>query len=173
MKLRLLDVQLVQGIHIERRKNLQREFYSIDDNQSTADKVVFVRESHDFKNKLDSDFSQIFHERQTKTNEDISFMQVEIQFTSNLRLGLEHKYASDRLMLGAPKEFSTEFETHFLRFERYVKMPLEMKLAKDKLVQEARENSETADKLREEELVNPWLITDVDYSLDDNYFPEK
>ena len=100
-------------------------------------------------------------------------MQVEIQFTSNLRLGLEHKHATERLMLGAPKEFTSEFETHFLRFERYVKMPLEMRLAKEKLVKDARENNETATKLREEELVNPLLITDIDYSLDDNYFPNK
>ena len=52
-------------------------------------------------------------------------------------------------------------------------MPLEMKLAKEKLISEARENPKEAGKLKDEELVNPWLITDVDYSLDDNYFPEK
>ena len=50
-----------------------------------------------------------------------------------MRLGLEHKNASDRLFLGPPKHYTTEYETHFLRFERYVKMPLEMKLSKDKL----------------------------------------
>lgn len=89
-------------------------------------------------------------------------------------MGLEHKAAaSDKLFLGAPKNYSTEYETHFLRFERYVKMPLEMKLTKEKLVTEARENSDKAEKMKHEEVVNPWLITDLDYSLDDNYFPEK
>lgn len=173
MKLRLLDVQLVQGIHIERRKNLQKQFYSVDDAKSTADKVVFVRSNDNLIKQQDSDFSQVFHERQTKADEDISFMQVEIQFTSNLRLGLEHKNAPEKLSMGAPKEFTQDFETHFLRFERYVKMPLDMRLAKDKLIKDARETPSTAEKLRGEELVNPWLITDIDYSLDDNYFPAK
>ena len=93
MKLRLLDVQLIQGIYIDRSKNLRRELYSIDDQNSTADKVVFVRES----NARDSEFSQVFKERTVKADQDISFMQVEIQFTSNLRLGLEHKADPDKL----------------------------------------------------------------------------
>ena len=41
------------------------------------------------------------------------------------------------------------------------------------MVKEAEENPEVADKMRNEELINPWLITDVDYSLDDNYFAES
>ena len=152
---------------------MQKEYYSIDDAQSSADKVVFVRAANTLKAAHDAKFNQVFQERKTKADEDISFMQVEIQFTSNLRLGLEHKVAPDKLMIGAPREYSKEYETHFLRFERYVKMPLEMRLTKDKLMQDARENQDTAEKLRDEELVNPWLITDVDYTLDDNYFPEK
>ena len=90
-----------------------------------------------------------------------------------MRLGLEHKVKPEKLYVGVPKEYSTGFETHFLRFERYVKMPLDMKLAKEKLVTEAREDSEKAEKMKHEEVVNPWIITDLDYSLDDNYFPEK
>ena len=38
------------------------------------------------------------------------------------------------------------------------------------MVKEAEESPDVADKMRNEELINPWLITDVDYSLDDNYF---
>ena len=87
-----------------------------------------------------------------------------------MRLGLEHKNANDRLFLGPPKNYTKEYETHFLRFERYVKMPLEMKLSKDKLESQAMADLEMAEKMRNEELVNPWLITDIDFSLDDNYF---
>lgn len=161
---------MVQGIFIDRRKNLNKEFYSVDEKQSTADKVVFVREGGFPLDKLDSDFDKVFREKQVKTDRDISFMQIEIQFTSNLRLGLQHKNASEKLYLGAPKSITSEFETHFIRFERYVKMPLEMRLAKEKLLSEAQENREKAELMKHEELVNPWLITDVDYTLDDNYF---
>lgn len=40
------------------------------------------------------------------------------------------------------------------------------------MVKEADENPEVASKMKNEELINPWLITDIDYSLDDNYFEE-
>lgn len=72
-------------------------------------------------------------------------MQIEIQFTSNLRLGIEHTKASDKLFLGVPKDHTSMFETHFLRFERYVKMPLEMRLAKEKLVTEAQQDKDKAE----------------------------
>ena len=119
---------------------------------------------------MDMDFQQVFKDRTTKADTDINFMQVEIQFTSNLRLGLEHKKASEKLFLGAPKEFTNEFEVHHLRFERYIKMPLDMKLAKEKLVAEAQNDLEKAQQIKHEEVINPWLITDIDYTLDDNYF---
>ena len=122
---------------------------------------------------MDADFNKVFGDRQTKADIDISFMSIEIQFTSNLRLGLEHKKASDKLFLGAPKEISSFHESHFLRFERYVKMPLEMKITKDKLLAEAKDNKETKEQMLNEEMVNPWLITDVDYQLDDNYFADE
>ena len=40
------------------------------------------------------------------------------------------------------------------------------------MVKEADENPEVANQMKNEELINPWLITDIDYSLDDNYFEE-
>ena len=49
-------------------------------------------------------------------------------------------------------------------------MPLEMRVLKEKMLKEATENPEKADKLKQEEVINPWLITDVDYSLLDNPF---
>ena len=65
------------------------------------------------------------------------------------------------------------YETHTLRFERYVKMPRDMQLLKDKMVKESEENPEVADKMKQEELITPWLVTDVDYFCDDNYFDSR
>ena len=90
-----------------------------------------------------------------------------------MRLGLEHIKDSEKLFLGAPKGYTAYYETHILRFERYVKMPLEMQVSKEKLVKEARENMEKAGQLKNEELINPWLITDIDYHLEDNYFSQS
>ena len=45
-----------------------------------------------------------------------------------------------------------------------------MKMMKEKLLSEAQEDKAKAESMKHEELVNPWLITDVDYTLDDNYF---
>ena len=34
---------MIQGIYIDRKKNLKKELYIIDDQKSTSDKVVFIR----------------------------------------------------------------------------------------------------------------------------------
>lgn len=81
----------------------------------------------------------------------MSFMQIEIEFTSNLRLGLEHEKGNEKLVSYPPKLDKTGFatyETHCLTFERYVKMPQEMRLMKDKMVKEAFSDNEKAQKLR-------------------------
>lgn len=78
------------------------------------------------------------------------------------------------MYLGNPRVARLNFfETHTLRFERYIKMPNDMQQMKEKMVKEAEENPEIALKLKNEEVINPWLITDVDYFLDDNYFNDK
>ena len=148
--MKLLDVQMVQGIYIDRKKNgTDRDNFAIDEQQSTNDKVVFVRSDNALvRNKHESEFELVKRDKQFKTDSDMSFMQVEIEFTSNLRLGLEHEKASDKLFSYPPKFLKREFETHFLRFERYVQMPLEMRLLKDKMVKEAQEDIDKAQKLR-------------------------
>ena len=109
-------------------------------------------------------------------DKDMTIMQLEIAFTSNLRLGLQHQTERQlqnnvKLFLGYPRVTLFPFyETHTLRFERYIKLPKDMQQFKEKMVKEAEENPEVADRMKNEELINPWLITDVDYSLDDNYF---
>ena len=106
----------------------------------------------------------------------MSFMQIEVAFTSNLRLGLQHETErqmenNSKLFLGHPRvTLFPFFETHTLRFERYVKMPKDMQRLKEKMVKEAEGDPGVAEKMKNEELINPWLITDVDYYYDDNYF---
>ena len=51
-------------------------------------------------------------------------MQVEIQFNSNIRAGIVNR-EDKSLCLGADPDF-TDFESHVLRFERFVKVPREM-----------------------------------------------
>lgn len=46
---------------------------------------------------------------------------MEIEFSSNIRIGIEHKQ-DQTLILGAGKDYS-DFESHIVTFERYVKMP--------------------------------------------------
>lgn len=66
------------------------------------------------------------------------------------------------LYLGAPPANPDEFETHVVQFERYVKMPAEYIELKEKLNKQREKDPELRLKMREEELVNPWLVTELD-----------
>lgn len=57
---------------------------------------------------------------------------MEVEFQSNIRVGIEHK-VDNTLTLGAQKDFHNEYESHILTFERYVRMPQEMRVLKKKL----------------------------------------
>lgn len=81
-----------------------------------------------------------------------------------MRLGIQHK-DDPNLTIGAPKEYTQEYENHVLRFERYFKLPLELRVLREKLKKEAINDAKKLKELRDEELLNPWLITDLDYTL--------
>jgi hypothetical protein len=102
MKLKLLDLTLVQGVNIDRSMNLPSESYYVE--SESQDKTIY---------RLKEPFE-----------EELSVMQVEIQFNSNIRVGVVNREEKS-LCLGADPGF-TDFESHVLRFERFVKMPLEM-----------------------------------------------
>lgn len=74
------------------------------------------------------------------------------------------------LTIGAPSQYNREYENHVLRFERYFKLPLELRVLKDKLMKEAVNDPKRLKELRDEELLNPWIITDLDYAMDGNSF---
>ena len=57
-----------------------------------------------------------------------------------------------------------------LRFERYVKLPADLKALKEKLTKEAKNDKKRMQELRDEEVINPWIITDLDCSLNGNPF---
>ena len=70
-----------------------------------------------------------------------------IQFESNLRIGFRHKKDID-LFCGAPKDYSDDYEKHFITFEKYSKMPLEMRVLKEKMMKDAVESPKKADELK-------------------------
>jgi len=45
------------------------------------------------------------------------------------------------MTIGAPPSYTKEYENHVLRFERYFKLPLELRVLKDKLDKEAMMDS--------------------------------
>lgn len=55
-----------------------------------------------------------------------------------------------------------------LRLERYFKLPFELRVIKEKLKREAEKDAKKAKELRDEEMLNPWTITDLDFSMDGN-----
>jgi len=57
-----------------------------------------------------------------------------------------------------------------LRFERYFKLPMELRVLRDKLQKEAMGDAKKLAALRDEETLNPWQVTDLDYCLDGNPF---
>jgi hypothetical protein len=66
--------------------------------------------------------------------------------------------------------FHKEYENHVLRFERYFKLPMELRVIKEKMQKDAMMDPKKLKELRDEEVLNPWLVTDIDYSLDGNPF---
>ena len=79
-----------------------------------------------------------------------------------MRLGIQHK-DDPNLTIGAPKEYTQEFE-------RYFKLPLELRVLREKLRKDAMNDAKKLKELRDEEILNPWLITDLDYTLKGNPF---
>jgi len=60
-----------------------------------------------------------------------------------LRLGVSHK-EDPSLTIGLPAEFSTEYENHILRFERYFTLPPDLRVLRDKLRKEAMKDGKKA-----------------------------
>ena len=53
-----------------------------------------------------------------------------------MRIGVQHK-EDPSLSIGLPKEYNKEYEYHILRFERYFKLPAELKILKEKIIKDA------------------------------------
>ena len=186
MKMKILDTKVITGpMNIERHKNLSAQYYQIEE---TPDKVTYKKKQKHIMGKdigidfevlmkerkpqgINTGFSNQQNEKQTDEEEkdQVSIIQLDIQFSSNLRIGIRHK-DDKTLTIGAPLEFYKEYENHVLRFERYYKLPLELRVLRDKMQKEAMHDPKKFQQLRDEELLNPWIITDLDFSLDGNPF---
>lgn len=68
---------------------------------------------------------------------------MEIQFASNLRIGIMHK-TDPKLTIGMPPEHNKDYEFHILRLERYFKLPFELRVLRDKLKREALKDEKKA-----------------------------
>ena len=66
-----------------------------------------------------------------------------------MRLGIEHKH-DDSLYCGSAKDFN-DFERHSVTFEKYVKMPMEMRVKKEKMMEEALKTKEGFEEMKHEE----------------------
>ena len=65
-------------------------------------------------------------------------------------------------------EQSNIVEYHRIQFERYFKPPYELVMMKQKVMEQARTNPKIAQQIREEEIFNPWIITDFDETMSGN-----
>ena len=63
-----------------------------------------------------------------------------------------------------PPSYTNEYEVHIVTFERYCDLPEELEQKKRVLLKQAESDPRKKQDLRDEELVNPWLITDLDFS---------
>ena len=118
-----------------------------------------------------TDFNDIFQNREPVMSEEdqiremlessVTLLQLEIQFESNINLSIEHR-DDQSLVIGSGRDNTEEYETHILTFERYVRMPSDLRAKKEELAREAKHNAEKAQQMKDEELVNPWLITEID-----------
>ena len=187
--MKLLDTKVINGgVYIDRSKNLSKDYYDVIEGDLKTGKgkdmkITFVKKQKVILGKeLGIDFEQLMSQRKPQglntgfkptddgsptEDSDVSIIQLDIQFSSNLRLGLQHE--SDPLLtIGAPHNYTKEFENHVLRFERYFKLPLELKVIKEKMQKEAMMDAKKLKELRDEEILNPWLVTDLDFTLDGN-----
>lgn len=94
---------------------------------------------------------------------------MDLQFSSNLRLGIEHK-ENPALTIGLPPNYTSEYENHVLRFEKYVSLPPDLRVIRDKLRKQAMHDNKKAQEMKEEEFLNPWIITDLDLVYGGNPF---
>ena len=67
-----------------------------------------------------------------------------MEIESNLRIGFRHKKVQD-LICGSPPDYTTDYERHFITFEKYSRMPLAMRLQKEKLMKETMEDPTKAE----------------------------
>ena len=94
-----------------------------------------------------------------KENQDVKRIKVDFQISSNMRVCIGLKDWEDpKFIIGNPKEVTFLTEHHIISFERYINMPFAMKMRRQKELKNRNNKGKV-------EVVNPWLITDIDYTF--------
>ena len=75
--------------------------------------------------------------------------------------------------IGDHPSHSNSVEYHRIQFERYFKMPKELLELKKWTIEQAKSNEEIRKQIAEEELFNPWVVTDFDEVLSSNKHVKK
>ena len=84
-----------------------------------------------------------------------------------MRLCLAQK-DNENKTIGDHPSHKNSVEYHRIQFERYIKMPKELSDIKKWTIEQAKTNEDIRKQISEEELFNPWVVTDFDEGLDYN-----
>lgn len=92
-------------------------------------------------------------------DKEIKKIRIDLQISSNLRISIALKDSeNNKFVVGSPMGASFITEHHVLTFERYITMPQELRMKRLKLAKNQEEPEEGIER------VNPWLITDIDFT---------
>jgi hypothetical protein len=89
-----------------------------------------------------------------------------------MRLCLVDKQ-NESVTVGDHPSHRNSVEYHRIQFERYFKMPQELADLKKWTLEQAKTNEDIRKQISEEEVFNPWMITDFDECLDSNKHVKK
>lgn len=174
MGITLLDTKVIQGAYIDRTKNMAKGILTKFDQ---VEKEVYWRaaSSHSGNSAAPADGDAELQGFNLNKNEvgvnDIQIIQVKLQIKSNLRLLLKHTESGTTI--GQPESVHNSVEFHSIQFERYTQMPHDLSAFKKKMLEQAKTNKTLAKQIAEEELFNPWVVSDFDNSMDGNRHVKK
>ena len=166
----LIDTKTIRGAYIDRTKNQVKGIVTKFDRK---DSVVYHRPSTTFSGSdgdpsKEQDFLANFSkESSSNSPNDIEIVQIQLQVRSNMRLCLVSK-ENENKTIGDHPSHSNSVEYHRIQFERYTKMPKELSDIKKWTIEQAQTNEDIRKQISEEELFNPWVVTDFDEGLDYN-----
>ncbi|CAI2370582.1 unnamed protein product [Moneuplotes crassus] len=99
--------------------------------------------------------------RENQDDKEVKKMKIDLQISSNLRVSVALKDSDDpRYVIGNPMNAPFLTEHHVISFERYINMPPKMRMKKMRELKRGVKDKNAV------ESVNPWLISDIDYTFE-------